>query len=108
LLLSITVLLTGFLGVGVRAFASAVISYSIFFAALGIVLVILPLFFAIRQLRARRSMDRKILQIPIHAWPRRDDRRRPPARGQARAAVANERRSEQLAGFSRPKSVSMM
>jgi uncharacterized membrane protein YfcA len=102
LLLSIVVLVAGYLGLGVRAFASAAISYSIFFTVLGIVLLILPLYFAVRRQRARGAMDREVLGIPKHDWPRRNDRRRPPVTGQKRAAVANERRSKPLPEFSNP------
>jgi hypothetical protein len=59
LVLSIVVLAEGFLGVGVRAFASAVISHSVFLAALGIVLLILPLYFALRRPRTPGAIKRK-------------------------------------------------
>lgn len=102
LVLSIIVLGAGYLGLGVRAFASATISYSIFFTVLGIVVLILPLYFAIRRLWARGAMDREVLRIPKHDWPRRRDRRTPPRTGQKRAVVANERRSKPLPEFSNP------
>jgi hypothetical protein len=102
LVLSIIALLAGYLGLGVRAFASAAISYSIFFAVLGMVLLILPLYFAIRRLRAGGVINREVLQIPKPDWPRRGDRRKPPATGLKQAALANERRSKPLPEFSNP------
>jgi uncharacterized membrane protein YfcA len=105
LVLSIIVLATGFLGLGVRAFASAVIAHSIFFTAFGIVLLILPLYFALRRPRTPGSIERHILRTPRHVSPGRYDRRTPTLSGRARVSLALERRSKQLAGF-RPVAVS--
>jgi uncharacterized membrane protein YtjA (UPF0391 family) len=58
LLLSIIVLVTAFLGFGVRAFASAVLSHSIFLAALGVVLLVVPMYFALRRPRTPGPADR--------------------------------------------------
>jgi uncharacterized membrane protein YbhN (UPF0104 family) len=103
LVLSIIVLVAGYLGLGVRAFASATISYSIFFTVLSIVVLILPLYFAIRRLRARGAMDREVVRIPKQDWPKRNDRRKPPGTGQKWTVVANERRSKPLPEFSNPR-----
>jgi uncharacterized membrane protein YfcA len=106
LMLSILVLMIGFLGLGVRAFASAAISDSIFLAALGVVLLILPLYFVFHGREGGGLIERRSVRLSRYAWPGRIDRRRPPVRGRERAAVANERRIKQLAGFSTPKLVS--
>jgi len=106
--LSILVLMTGFLGLGVRAFASAAISDSIFLAALGVVLLVLPLYFVSHRRPGRGLIERRIVRLPRYASPGPIDRRRPPVRGREQAVVANERRIEQLAGFSTPKPVSVM
>jgi uncharacterized membrane protein YfcA len=58
LVLSIVVLVTAFLGLGVRTFASAVISHSIFLAAFGIVLLVLPVYFALRRPRVPGALHR--------------------------------------------------
>ncbi len=108
LVLSIIVLVMGFVALGVRAFASEATSSWILFAALGIVLLVLPLYFAIRRLRARGGIDRNALWMPRHDWLRRNDRRKSPAIAMERTKVANERRKKQLAGFSRTKSSSIM
>jgi uncharacterized membrane protein YfcA len=108
LMLSIIVLITGFLGLGVRAFASAAISDSIFLAALGVVLLILPLYSVFHRRPGRGLIERRIVRLPRYASPGRIDRRRPPVPGRERAVVANERRTKQLAGFSTPKPVSAM
>lgn len=108
LMLSILVLMTGFLGLGVRVFASAAISDSIFLAALGVVLLVLPLYFVFHWRQGRGLIERRIIRLPRYASPGRIDRRRPPVRGRERAVVANERRIKQLAGFSTPKPVSAM
>jgi uncharacterized membrane protein YfcA len=106
LMLSILVLMTGLLGLGVRAFASAAISDSIFLAALGVLLLILPLYFVFHRREGGGRIERRIVRLPRYASPGRIDRRRPPVRGRERAVVANERRIKQLAGFSTPKPVS--
>jgi uncharacterized membrane protein YfcA len=49
LVLSIFLMIAGFLGVGVRAFASAGISSTIFLAILGIVITIAPTYFILRR-----------------------------------------------------------
>jgi hypothetical protein len=107
LVISIIVLMTGFLGLGIRAFASAVISDSIFLAAFGILLMIFPIYFILHRPPAVTVMDRKIRrllsarsgQVPPDMASGRYDRRRPLVQGQVLAAVAHERRTKQLAGF---------
>ncbi len=107
LVFSIVALMTGFLGLGIRAFASAVISDSIFLAAFGILLMIFPIYFIFHRPPAVTAMDRKIrrllsarsVQVSRHTASGREDRRRPLVQGQVRAAGTHERRSTQLAGF---------
>jgi len=96
LLLSIIVFATGYLGLGVRMFASVVRSDSIFFAACGLVLLILPSYFVIRR-RAHSATNPRSLRLPRDVSPRRDDRRRLQVRRQQRAGVENERRTKQFA-----------
>jgi uncharacterized membrane protein YfcA len=107
LVLSIVLLMTGFLGLGVRAFASAVVSDSIYFAAFGVLLATLTIYFVLRRPLAGTVINRKIWPASL-VWRRqkspriateRTDRRRAPVQGQERPAVARERRSRQLAGF---------
>jgi hypothetical protein len=96
LLISIVVLMTGFLGLGVRVFESAATTGFIFLAAFGILLVILPLYFFLRRPVAGTAMSQEIHgllsarsgRVPGHMTP-----------GRVRAAVADERRNEQLSGF---------
>ncbi len=107
LVLSIMLLMIGFLGLGVRAFASAAIADFIFLGALGVVLVALTIYFALNWPFAGAARNRKIWpassawpgQVPQHVASGRNDRRKPLVVGQKRAAVARERRTRQLAGF---------
>lgn len=107
LVFSIVVLMTGFLGLGIRAFATTVISDLIFFGALGILLMILAIYFIRRGSLADAATDRKFWRFsavkPVRVQPpvasARRERRRPLLPGQVRAAIAVERRSKQLAGF---------
>lgn len=107
LMLSIFLLMTGFLGLGIRAFASKMVSDSTYLGGLGVLLMILPIYFIRRRTRADAAADRKIRR-PSAAWPvqvqehvasGQGDRRRPLLPGQERTVVAFERRSKQLAGF---------
>jgi hypothetical protein len=108
LVLSIILLMTGFIAVGVRAFASALISDSIYLGVFGILLMIYPIYFILRRPVAVTAMNRKVRrllaarsgQVPRQMAPGWKDRRRPLVQGQVRAAVANERRSTQLPGSS--------
>jgi hypothetical protein len=103
LVLSIIVLMTGFLAVGVRAFASALISDSIYLGAFGIVLMFVPIYFILRRPVVVTPMSQKISQllsarsgqIPQQKVPGQKDRRKPLVQGQAWVAVAHERRSKQ-------------
>jgi hypothetical protein len=61
--LSILLLIAGFLGLGIRAFASAVTADFIFLGAFGVVLVTLPLYFIVRR-RLEGETDRKIFRVP--------------------------------------------
>ncbi len=107
LVLSIIVLMTGFVAVGIRAFASAMISDSIYLGAFGILLMIFPIYLILHRPPAATAMDRRIRQLLLarsgqvsrYVALGRDDRRRPLVRGQEWAPVAHERRSAQLAGF---------
>jgi hypothetical protein len=106
LVISVVLLMTGFLGLGVRAFATTAISDFIYFGALGILLMILAIYFIRRGSLADAETDRKFwrfsaakrvrVQPPA---PGRRERRRPLLPGQTRAAIAFERRSRQLGGF---------
>ena len=107
LVLSILLVLLGFLGLGIRAFESAAVSDFIYFVALGVFLAALTVYFVLRRPHAGAGIDRKVRllpsarsgQVPLHAASGQKDRRRPLAPGQERAVVAYERRSGQLAGF---------
>jgi threonine/homoserine/homoserine lactone efflux protein len=108
LMLSIALLLLALMGLAVRAFASAAISSSIFFAAIGVVFVTVLLYLGIRRLRARGAIDRIVLWIPRPDWPRRNRCRKAAARVKERNAVSNERQDKQEAGLSTPKCVSSL
>lgn len=103
LVLSIIVLMTGFIAVGVRAFASALISDSIYLGAFGILLMFVPIYFILRRPVAVTPMGHKLRrllaarseQLNQQKVPGPKDRRRPLEQGQAWAAVAHERRSKQ-------------
>jgi uncharacterized membrane protein YfcA len=107
LVLSIVLVMIGFLGLGIRAFTSAVVSDFIYFIALGVFLAALTIYFVLRRPRVGVAIDGKIRQIssarskqvPLYAASVQKDGRRPLAPGQERVAVAHERRSNQLAGF---------
>jgi len=107
LVLSIVLLMIGFLGIGVRAFASAMISDFIYLAAFGVLLMALTIYFVLHQPLAGTTMDRKSRrpsvawsgQVLQHKASGRHDRRSLLVKGQKRAPVARERRSRQLAGF---------
>jgi len=104
LVLSIIVLMTGFIAVGVRAFASALISDSIYLGAFGVVLMFVPIYLILRQpvvvtpmsQKIRRLLSARSGQVPQQMVPGRKDRRRLLPQGQVRPAVAYERRSKQL------------
>jgi hypothetical protein len=106
LMLSIALLSTGFLGLGVHAFASARISCLIYLGAFGVVLVTIPLYFVRRGLLAnlakitRRSSATWQVQGRPQVVPMRSDRRRPLVQGREWVAVVLERRTKQLAGAS--------
>jgi hypothetical protein len=110
LLLSILLLVTGFLGIGVRAFVSAGMANAILSAAFGILIVTLPIYFVLHLPRAGVPVNQKIWRpLPVrHAGPAigfplqrvgRKDRRKPLLEGQVRPAVAVERRNKQRAGL---------
>src|SRR5271168_412353 len=102
LVLSIIVLMTGFVAAGIRAFASALISDSIFLGAFGIALMFVPVYFILRRPVAVTPMGHKIRRLlaarsgqvsqQMAAGPQ--DRRRPLVQGQGWAAVAHERRTQ--------------
>jgi uncharacterized membrane protein YfcA len=107
LALPIVLLMIGFLGIGVRAFASAVISDSIYLAAFGVLLLALTIYFVLHRPLAGTAIGWKIRE-PLAVWSgavlhhqpsRLHDRRSPLVPGQKRAAIARERRTRQLAGF---------
>jgi hypothetical protein len=107
LMFSIVAVMIGFLGLGVRAFASAVVADFIFLGAFGVILVVFPMYFILHRPLAGTVMDEQIRR-PFAAWPGRvprqvasglRDRPRPLLQGQERATVALERRSKQLAGI---------
>jgi hypothetical protein len=107
LVFSIIVLMIGFVAVGIRAFASAMISDSIYLGAFGVLLMIFPIYLVLHRPPAATAMDLRIRQL-LSARSRqvgrqtgtsRHDRRRPLIQGQQRIAVAHERRSVQVAGF---------
>jgi hypothetical protein len=107
LMLSIFLVIIGFIGLGVRAFASAVISDSIYLAAFGALLATLTIYFVLHRPVAGAAISGGIHrlpsawlgQLPRHiAWERKD-RRTPLVSGHELAAVGPERRSNQLAGF---------
>lgn len=60
----IVLLTAGFLGLGIRAFASAVTADFIFLGAFGVILVTLPLYFILRRRLEAPSIDRKVFRVP--------------------------------------------
>ena len=62
--LFITLLIVGFLGLGIRAFASAFVADLIFLGAFGVILVTLPLYFIFRRPLQRVAIDQKIFRLP--------------------------------------------
>ncbi len=107
LVLSIIVLMGGLVAIGIRAFASALISDSIYLGVFGILLVIFPMYFVLRRPVGVTAMDRKIRgllsarsrQVPRQVAPGRKDRRKPLVQGQIRPTVTHERRSKQDVRF---------
>jgi hypothetical protein len=107
LMFSIIVLTIGFVAVWIRAFASAMISDSIYVGAFGVLLMIFPIYLFFHRPPAATAMDLRIRQLLSArsgqvrglTAPSRHDRRRPLVQGQEPVAVAHERRSTQLAGF---------
>jgi uncharacterized membrane protein YfcA len=107
LVLAIVLLIIGFLGLGVRAFASAVVSDSIYFAAFGVLLAAFTIYFVLRRPLAGTAMNRRIWpassawrgRVQRRSLLDRNDRRSPSVQGQKRPTVAHERRSRQIAGF---------
>ena len=67
LTLSIVVLMIGFLGFGIRVFASAMISSSIYVGAFGVLLFVIPLYFVRRRVLAGSTTERRIRR-PSAAW----------------------------------------
>jgi hypothetical protein len=103
LVLSIIVLMTGFIAVGVRAFASALISDSIVLGAFGVLLAFVPIYLTLRRRVVVTPMGRKIRgllsarsgQFSQQMAPGPQDRRKLPPRGQTWTTAADERRSKQ-------------
>lgn len=95
LLLSIALVVVGFLGLGVRAFASAGISNTIFLSVVGILITIPPIYFVLR--RPDAAIDPTIFRRTLReaSWP--NDRRKPFVRGQERVAFPVERRKRKSA-----------
>jgi hypothetical protein len=60
----IVLLTAGFLGVGIRAFASAITADFIFLGAFGVILVTLPLYFVLRRRLEAAAIDRKVFRAP--------------------------------------------
>jgi hypothetical protein len=60
----IVLLTAGFLGLGIRAFASAVTAEFIFLGAFGVILVTLPLYFVLRRRLEGAANDRKVFRVP--------------------------------------------
>jgi hypothetical protein len=100
LVLSIFLVIVGFFGVGVRAFASAGISSIIFLVLLGILITVVPIYFVLRGPVRDASIGAKIfLRTPQKSlWP--GDRRGQFKRGQELVAFAVERRGKKAAGIS--------
>jgi hypothetical protein len=93
LVISILLLIAGFLGLGIRAFASASISSSIMFAAFGILVVTVPVYFVLRRpATVTATIDQTISGGALHKTPAGKDRRKPLLQGQEKVAVAIERR----------------
>lgn len=99
LVISILVIMAGFLGLGVRAFESAGISSTILLAALGILVAIPPIYFVLRRPAADTAIDSKVFRSTqqIAPWPK--DRRRSIALGQEPVAFAVERRGKKGGGL---------
>lgn len=99
LVISIIVIMAGFLGLGVRAFESAGISNTILLAALGILAAIPAIYFVLRRPAVDAATDSKTFRSTqkIAPWPK--DRRRPLVPGQEQLPFGVERRGKKRAGL---------
>jgi hypothetical protein len=100
LVVSIVLVLAGFLGLGVRAFASAGISSTIFVVLLGILITVAPIYFVLRRPDSDAAIGPKIFRRTPQKtlWP--VDRRKSPVRGQKPVEFAVERRGKKHAALS--------
>jgi hypothetical protein len=98
--LSILLMMAGFLGLGVRAFASAGISSIIFLVLLGILITVAPIYFVLRRPVSDAAIGPHIFRrrAPQKAhWP--GDRRMPSLLGNTQVEFAVERRSTRDGGL---------
>ena len=90
LVISIVLVLMGFVAMGVRAFASAGVSNVLLFAAAGIVLMAPVVYFVCRPVGQAATNKRIFEAAPETEFGR--DRRKPALSGQQKAAITIERR----------------
>jgi hypothetical protein len=94
LVISIILVLMGFLAVGVRAFESAEVSNLLFFAAIAL-FALTPVFYFVWRPIVRADVSQKVFDGPRQErWFGRD-RRKPGLNGQGKLAITVERRRNQ-------------
>jgi hypothetical protein len=94
LVISIILVLTGFLAVGVRAFESAEISNLVFFAGIAL-FALTPVFYFVWRPIGRADMSQKVFEgARQEMWFGRN-RRKPGLNGQEKMVITVERRNKQ-------------
>jgi len=94
LVISIALVLMGFVAMGVRAFASAGVSNTMFFVAAGIVVLVPVVYFVCRPVR-QAAINPGIFEAAQTYTGFGRDRRKPAVSGHQSAAITIERRRKQ-------------
>jgi hypothetical protein len=93
--ISITLVITGFLGFGLRAFVTARVSNFLLFAALAIPVVTLPVYFLLRRPMVRAAANHRQRSLPNESFRIEPPNARTALPGQESAVVEIEHRGTQ-------------
>ena len=94
LVISIILVLMGFLAVGVRAFESAEVSNLVFFTGIAL-FALTPVFYFVWRPIGRADIGPKVFEGALQETSSARDRRKPGLNGQEKMAITVERRGKQ-------------